>query len=121
MLRSLAVAAMLAALIAPTAALANCPHFGGTFSSDFGPMKLTAKPIAHKKDVYAVSGTYYWDGHYDTITGTLSGNRLSGQWTQPDRSGYLSLTLLPDASAFHGSWTEANHTGGGGWNGTCTL
>jgi hypothetical protein len=106
---------------APARAQAKtCPHFAGKWSSDFGPMVLKATPIKNHPGAYTVSGTYYWSGRYQRITGTLSGSNLYGRWIQSDRWGYLSMVLSPDKTGFGGTWTEANKTGGGRWNGNCT-
>lgn len=116
---ALLAGAVLAAA-APQAASAACPHFAGTWTSDFGPMTLKATPIKGKPDAFVVSGTYVWSGTADRITGTANGKQFTGRWIQSDRWGYLTMLESPDDTGFGGTWTEANRTGGGRWNGNCT-
>src|ERR1700682_5392474 len=120
MLRTVAVLAAGLGVLFPAAASAKCPDFAGTWTSDFGPMSLTAKPIKNKRDAYSVSGTYVWNGAKNRITGTVNGKRFFGRWIQSDRWGYLTIVESPDNTGFGGTWTEANHAGGGRWNGNCT-
>jgi hypothetical protein len=98
----------------------SCPHFVGTWPSDYGSLTLKAEPIADRKDAYIVSGWYPWQGYSARISGTLNGDTLVGRWIQHDRWGYLNFVLSPDRTGFVGTWIEANKSGGGRWNGHCS-
>lgn len=103
-----------AAATRPTAA-----SFAGTWRTDWGMMKL-------RQSGNRVEGTYsHQNGR---ITGTVSGNTLTGYWSQnpshefPNDKGPLSLTLTDGGRKFTGTWQRVKErtrgTPGGTWNGT---
>ena len=64
----------------------------------------------------SVTGTY--DHLTGTIAGTVSGNTLSGAWTQSNDRGTITVTLDATGRSWSGTWTGSG--GGGTWTGTCT-
>ncbi|MBI4892455.1 MAG: hypothetical protein HY821_17655 [Acidobacteria bacterium] len=74
------------------------------------------------------SGTYSdpraWQGDA-TLTGTVNGRALEGQWFNPllrgntRNRGPVRFDLSPDGRSFTGYWREADGTGGGQWIGNC--
>jgi hypothetical protein len=91
----------------------------GTWSTNFNKMTL-------KQSGSSVEGRYEWDqGH---LTGTISGNKLTGRWDEaptrkgPSDAGPFEFTLKPDGKSFTGTW---RHDGDppanlGSWTGTCS-
>ena len=65
----------------------------------------------------SVSGTY--DHLTGTINGTVSGDTLSGSWTQSNDQGDITFTLDPTGASWSGTWTSGG--GGGSWTGACTA
>ena len=63
-----------------------------------------------------VSGTYDWSGG-GVMDGTVSGNILSGTWTQKNGQGSFRLSLSSDGNSFSGTWTAAFGISGP-WTGT---
>jgi hypothetical protein len=105
---ALIVGLLLAPPLVAQGSSAGCRGFAGTWDSDYGTM-----PISVVGET--VSGTY--DG--GRFEATLSGRVLQGQWVQQDRWGRLSFSLGGDGNSFAGTWTEADGSGGGAWNGRC--
>lgn len=93
-----------------TLGAAACRGFTGTWTTQHGPVTLTVEG-------QTVTGSY--PHNQGRIEGRLAGSVLEGRWIQTDRPGLLRFELAPDGKTFRGSWTEANGTGGGGWDGTC--
>jgi len=63
----------------------------------------------------SVSGTYkHSDGR---IEGTISGNTLTGTWTQSNGKGRIVFVFTPDASVFTGKWGYDDAEPSGQWNG----
>ena len=60
----------------------------------------------------AVTGTYEHD--MGRIEGTVSGNVLTGTWTQSSTSGTIQFQLADDCDSFDGSWRFSTS---GGWDG----
>ena len=56
-----------------------------------------------------VSGAYVPGGwsYTATIQGTVDGNRLSGTWTEQDRTGKLDIIINPDCNSFTGRYTHS--------------
>jgi hypothetical protein len=110
----LIVALALAALApAAQAATATCRGFNGTWTTDYGVMRLRAGGAT-------AAGDYSWSG-LGTITGRLAGDAVTGRWKDGTGDGTLSLKLSPGGRAFTGTWKRNSGTGnaGGKWNGTC--
>ena len=90
-------------------AAGGCAAWDGKWDTTYGNLTL-------QRSVNQVSGQY---GNGRTITGTVNGAVLDGEWRYPSgRSGRLRFVVVLDGS-FSGWWTE----GGGAprnWSGTCT-
>lgn len=53
-----------------------------------------------------------------TLIGQLSGNRLTGRWTDEQQSGGFTLTFTPDGLTFNGTFgTGRSNSNGGPWMG----
>jgi hypothetical protein len=93
----------------------GCTAWNGTWTSDFGTLKLTTNGSA-------VTGTY--DSSGGQVTGQASGSGLSGTWSQqpsyqpPNDAGDLQFTLNSDGS-FSGQWRYGSSGDWQTWNGTC--
>lgn len=62
-----------------------------------------------------VSGTYtHKEGR---LEGTLSGNTLTGRWTQSNGKGRLIFRFNADFSGFAGVWNYGDATPDRQWNG----
>jgi hypothetical protein len=94
----------------------SCAGWAGNWNTDFGTMQL----IVLGNDV---SGTYNYKG--GKITGTASGNTLSGKWSQqpsynpPNDAGDFQFTLAPGGGSFTGQWRYGSSGSWSQWNGTC--
>ena len=70
-----------------------------------------------------VTATYTYDD--GRITGTVSGNTLTGTWSEspsyqpPDDAGDIVLTMAADGNSFTGNWRYGTSTGT--WDGTWTA
>jgi hypothetical protein len=100
--------------IRPDAA-GGCTAWNGSWDSDFGTLKLTTSGSS-------VSGTYDYLG--GKVTGTVSGNTLTGTWSEqdtyqpPNDAGDLQFTFNSDGS-FSGQWRYGSSGDWSAWNGTC--
>jgi hypothetical protein len=71
----------------------------------------------------SASGTYSYKG--GKITGTVSGNKLTGTWSQqpsynpPSDAGDFQFTLTN--GGFTGQWRYGSSGNWSSWNGTCGL
>jgi hypothetical protein len=82
----------------------------GTWETTYGTMVLS-------QTGNQVTGNYEHDsGH---ITGTVSGNVLTGTWSEAptyspanNDAGDVQLTISPDGNSFTGGW---RHGSSGGW------
>lgn len=94
--------------------------FVGMWNSNFNQMTVTGNGNI-------ITGTYAFRN--GTINGTVSGNTLTGMWTQSytDRanstSGDFVFTLSSDGQSFTGKWryghsTDPNAQWDGSWTGT---
>jgi len=63
----------------------------------------------------AVTGSYY-DGKA-SLSGTRSGNTVSGTYTEPAGSGVFSFTFSADGSSFTGNWGVKAGQTNGTWSG----
>jgi hypothetical protein len=77
--------------------------FAGTWDTTYYEMRLSQ--IGDH-----VSGTYDYRG--GVIDGTVSGNILSGTWTQTNNRGVFRFSLSSDGNGFTGTWTDSNDSGG---------
>ena len=83
--------------------------FAGTWDSTDGKLTITL-------DGTEASGVYKTS---DTISGTVRGNVLEGQWRKPSgRSGRFRFDLNAEATSFTGVWFESGKNKGK-WNGDC--
>lgn len=90
--------------------------WSGSWDSNWGTMQFTQSGDQ-------VTATYtHNDGR---ITGTVSGNTLTGTWSEspsyqpPDDAGDVVLTLSADGKSFTGNWRYGSNTGT--WDGTWTA
>ena len=80
----------------------------GTYQTDFNEMILQINGIY-------VTGTYkYADGK---VEGTLSGNKLTGTWTQNNGKGRIEFIFNSNFTAFTGKWGNGNNIPTSKWNG----
>lgn len=78
---------------------AACQGFAGTWGmSGFGEATLGVDAGGR------LSGTYTNGG--GRIEGMVSGDQLSGTWTQPGRAGGVQARLAPDGRTFSCEWSE---------------
>lgn len=91
--------------------------FNGVWDTWFGPMWLTQTGTT-------VSGRYLWLRDQGRVTGTVSGNRLLGSWselptrTAPNDAGNVEFTMATDCRSFTGRY-QYGATGAwiDGWTG----
>lgn len=84
----------------------------GTWTSSWSPeMKL-------QQSGSQVNGTYIPGGwtYTATISGTASGNILSGIWTEKERSGRFEWTLLADCNSYTGRYNHNTSSSTLGYN-----
>lgn len=81
----------------------------GVFDTDLGEVRLVQAGMR-------ITGTY--GAQNGTLEGTLSGNILTGRWSQSGKSGSFRFTFAPDRS-FTGQWSYNNdpNVDGRAWNG----
>lgn len=95
---------------------AGASPWSGPWDSDWGTMEF-AQSGSH------VTATY--DYHDGRITGTVSGNTLTGTWSQspsyqpPEDAGDVVFVMAADGNTLTGSWRFG--TGTGTWDGTWTA
>jgi hypothetical protein len=99
-----------------TAESGGTAPWSGSWDSEWGTMQFT-------QSGNQVTATYtYNDGR---ITGTVSGNTLTGTWSQspsyqpPKDAGDVVLTMAADRNSFAGNWRYGTNTGT--WDGTWTA
>jgi hypothetical protein len=94
-----------------TGAALTPANFAGQWNTDYGPMTFA-------QNGSSVTGTY--PNYSGTITGTVSGNVLNGNWSDTSGTGTFVFTLSASGSSFTGTWTRLTGSGnsGGTWNGT---
>jgi hypothetical protein len=97
-----------AAATTPVSALSG--SFSGDWTTTYGQMSLV-------QSGNTVTGTYNYNGKISTIAGTMSGNVLSGTWTEPDRYGDFQFILSADGKSYSGKW---RYRGSSDWTGTWT-
>ena len=95
-----------------------CKPFEGLWNTSY-------TPITFQRDGNQVTGSYTFQQIACSLNGTLSGNVLEGEYSQPNDSdpkyqhGRLRFELNPDGQSWTGEWWDANGVSGGAWNGTC--
>jgi hypothetical protein len=90
----------------PGPAPAACQGFSGVWAmSGFGEATLAVDATGR------VTGTYTNGG--GRIDAQVNGDRLSGSWSQPGRTGGVQATLAPDGRIFICRWTENGRDAGG--------
>lgn len=102
--------------VPPVGGGAIASAWSGRWETSYGTMQLTVSGTT-------VTGTYDFDG--GRITGTVTGNRLVGTWSQipsfapPSDAGDMEFTLSADGQSFTGRWRYGS-TGEwtNDWNGT---
>ncbi len=84
-------------------------QIAGTYDSDYEEMLLNQ------------SGDYVW-GEYrngnGTIEGIISGNIMTGTWTEGETSGRIRFEFAADGTGFSGLWGYGNDDPAADWNGT---
>jgi hypothetical protein len=91
--------------------------WSGTWDSNWGQMTLS-------QSGNQVTGSYAHDT--GRISGTVTGNMLSGQWSEapsyapPDDAGDVEFTLSADGQSFTGHWRYDSSGAWSGWTGTKT-
>jgi hypothetical protein len=115
-MRSIVVAAVALTVVATAGAAGQSGPWEGTWASpEWGTMVLTQSGTS-------VSGTYTHDA--GRITGSVSGNVLTGTWTEaptragPKDAGPFRFTMSSDLRSWSGTWQYADGSGGGNWTGT---
>ena len=99
-----------------TAASEGTGPWSGSWDSDWGMMQFT-------QSGNQVTATYTHG--VGRIRGTVSGNTLTGTWSQspsyqpPDDAGDVVLTMAADGNSFTGTWRYGINTGT--WDGTWTA
>lgn len=95
-----------------------CSPFEGVWTTNY-------TPITFRRNGNRVTGSYEYSGA-STLSGTLSGNVLEGEYSQPNypnasyRRGRFMFVLSADGQSFTGQWWDANgNLGGSAWNGRC--
>jgi hypothetical protein len=102
--------ALTAVLLLVTAASAAAATWTGTWSTNYGELKLS-------QQASSVTGSYFWAGGTGSLSGTASGQRLTGRFTDPSGTGPFEFTMATHGLSFAGSWSY--DTGGSGtWTGT---
>jgi hypothetical protein len=101
----------------PTRGKNQCAPFEGVWSTNY-------TPIAFRRTGNRVTGSYEYQG-VSTLSGTLNGNVLEGEYSQPSypsplyQRGRFRMVLSSDGQSFIGQWWDANGNTGGPWNGNC--
>jgi MscS family membrane protein len=90
--------------------------FTGRWKTNYGSLTLRQSADG------SVSGQYNNGGTIGDINGSVSGNVLSGNWTENDGNGVVKFTLSDDGRSFKGRWSRHSGEGepGGLWNGNKT-
>ncbi|MBK9573805.1 MAG: hypothetical protein IPO43_14275 [Rhodoferax sp.] len=84
------------------------PESLGPYKTDFGTLTM-------RRSGDRVSGTYtHKEGR---LEGTLSGNTLTGRWTQSNGKGRLIFRFNADFSGFTGVWSYGDAAPDRQWNG----
>ncbi|MFZ5945608.1 MAG: hypothetical protein ACOYVD_16050 [Bacillota bacterium] len=80
-------------------------NWAGTWETNWGMVNFTQSGAQ-------VTGSYPgWSG---TVTAAVSGERLSGRWSESNFTKDFEITLTPDGNSFLGQWS-ASHGNRGNW------
>ena len=97
-----------------------CGPFEGVWKDNYGCT------MTFRRTGNSVSATYVFEGGSSSLSGTVSGNVLEGQYFQPSygdpryRQGRFRFTLAQDGRSWSGQYWDINgNLHSGGWNGTC--
>jgi MscS family membrane protein len=104
---------MILVFMCMSAVLAQNCNWAGTWNTGWtgqSNSQNVAMMLQQSGDV--VTGTYDYDE--GRMEGTVSGNVLTGTWTQSATSGTIQLQLADDCNSFDGSWCFGSS---GGWEG----
>ncbi len=117
---ALVVAALLVALLVTSPAAAA--SWTGTWTTSFGEMTLT-ETVDPATGGRSVSGRYTWAPSPGAITGTASGDVLTGTWREDTVRtapgfGPIVFTMSADGRAFTGVWAPDGQAPTQPWNGT---
>lgn len=88
--------------------------WAGEWDSNWGKMVLTQNGAS-------VTGTYTHDS--GRLTGTISGNIMTGTWSEspsyapPSDAGDMELTMAADGKSFSGKWRYGSEGSWGSWEG----
>lgn len=110
----LAALVILACLLPPSAVAVGAYSWTGEWETDWGDMTLT-------QTVVNVTGTYDYDD--GIITGTVSGNTLTGTWAEapsyapPHDAGRVEFVMSADGRSFTGKWCYGDEDSWGNWDG----
>lgn len=86
-------------------------QIAGTYDTGFGKMIL-------RQNGSVVSGEYEHNG--GILQGTISGNILSGTWTETSSTGMVRFEFSSDGSGFTGLWSYGNAEPVSAWDGVRT-
>lgn len=83
--------------------------FAGVFSTSYGMMRL-------QRDGNRVSGLYAYSDS-SSLSGTVSGSKLTFRYTEPDVCGEGWFELSADGNSFAGKWKADNSSEWASWSG----
>ena len=98
------------------------PHGADPSSCWTGSWKTNFKTMRLQQSGSSVSGNYEWDN--GSITGTVSGNTLTGTWSEtpsyrpPNDAGDFEFTMAEDCNSFAGHWRYDSTGTWNDWGGT---
>ena len=109
---------MIFVFLVVSGALAQNCNWAGTWNTGWtGQSNSQNVEMVLQQSGDVVIGTYDYD--VGQIKGTISGNVLTGTWTQSATSGTIQLQLADDCNSFDGSWRFGSSSGWeGDWSGT---
>lgn len=91
----------------------------GTWTTNCGPSNCGNMTLSQNGT--SIEGTYAGDD--GTVTGSVSGNEISGTWTRNNTSGSLQFFMLSNGNQFNGNFNGSSawcgYRGGAGQPGQC--
>jgi len=104
---------MIFVFLCMSAVLAQNCNWAGTWNTGWtGQSNSQNVMMVLQQSGDVVTGTYDHDN--GRIEGTISGNLLTGTWTQSATSGTIQFQLVDDCDSFDGSWRFGSS---GSWEG----
>jgi hypothetical protein len=104
---------MIFVFLCMSAVLAQNCNWAGTWNTGWtGQSNSQNVMMVLQQSGDVVTGTYDHDN--GRIEGTISGNLLTGTWTQSATSGTIQFQLADDCDSFDGSWRFGSS---GDWEG----